>query len=58
MDVTSYDISLTYNSSSKRTTHIPKNDISYMNIVKNNPNEPKRSSLEPQESSIQVIDEE
>lgn len=58
MEVTSCDISLTHNSSSERTTHNPRNIIGYMEIVKNNLNEPKRSNLEPQELPKQATDEE
>jgi hypothetical protein len=58
MGVTNCDISLNHNSSSRRTTHNLRNDIDYMEIVKNNSNEPKRPNLEPQESPTQAIDEE
>lgn len=51
MEVTSCDISSTNNSSGERTTHNPRNDIGDVEIVKKNPNEPKRPNFKPQESS-------
>ena len=57
MEVINCDISLTYNSSNGKITHNLRNNIGYMEIVKNNPNKLKRSNLEPQESPTKATDE-